>query len=75
MSLSNGHGPPWHCTVTFAGLKRSLLLAPAAGQAGPVEIADIGVPVEETRRGITVWRLEAADVRPCFPPRDLDATT
>ena len=38
-------------TVTFAGLKRSLLLAPAAGQAGPVEIADIGVPVEETRAG------------------------
>jgi NAD(P)H-hydrate epimerase len=60
-------------TVTFAGLKRSLLLAPAAAQAGPVEIADIGVPLEETCRGITTWRLEAADVRPCFPPRDLDA--
>src|SRR5258706_1224858 len=60
-------------TVTFAGLKRSLLLAPAAAQAGTVEIADIGLPVEETCRGITTWRLEAADVRPCFPPRDLDA--
>jgi hydroxyethylthiazole kinase-like uncharacterized protein yjeF len=60
-------------TVTFAGLKRSLLLAPAAAQAGAVEIGDIGVPAEEVRRGITTWRLEIADVRPSFPPRDLDA--
>lgn len=60
-------------TVTFAGLKRSLLLAPAAGQAGAVEIGDIGVSAEEARRGITTWRLEAADVRPLFPPRELDA--
>jgi NAD(P)H-hydrate epimerase len=60
-------------TVTFAGLKRCLLLAPASAQAGAVEIGDIGVPAEEARRGITTWRLEAADVRPLFPPRDLDA--
>jgi NAD(P)H-hydrate epimerase len=60
-------------TVTFAGLKRSLLLAPAAAQAGVVEIGDIGVPAEAARRGITTWRLEVADVRPSFPPRDLDA--
>ncbi len=60
-------------TVTFAGLKRSLLLAPAAAQAGVVEIGDIGVPAEEARRGITTWRVEAADVRPSFPPRDPDA--
>lgn len=60
-------------TVTFGGLKRSLLLAPSAAQAGIVEIGDIGVPAEEARRGITTWRLEAADVRPHFPPRDLDA--
>jgi hydroxyethylthiazole kinase-like uncharacterized protein yjeF len=60
-------------TVTFAGLKRSLLLAPAAAQAGAVEIGDIGVPAEEACRGITTWRLEIADVRPSFPPRDLDA--
>ena len=60
-------------TVTFAGLKRSLLLAPAAAQAGAVEIGDIGVSAEEARRGITTWRLEIADARPCFPPRDLDA--
>jgi NAD(P)H-hydrate epimerase len=60
-------------TVTFAGLKRCLLLAPASAQAGAVEIGDIGVSAEEARRGITTWRLEAADVRPLFPPRDLDA--
>ena len=60
-------------TVTFAGLKRSLLLAPAAVQAGAVEIGDIGVPAEEARRSITTWRVEAADVRPSFPPRDPDA--
>jgi hydroxyethylthiazole kinase-like uncharacterized protein yjeF len=60
-------------TVTFAGLKRSLLLAPAAAQAGTVTIGDIGVPAEEARRGITTWRLEGADVRPAFPPRAPDA--
>ncbi|MGH7399541.1 MAG: NAD(P)H-hydrate dehydratase, partial [Candidatus Rokuibacteriota bacterium] len=60
-------------TATFAGLKRSLLLHPAAGQAGLVEIADIGVPAEETRRGVTTWRLEAADARAHFPPREPDA--
>lgn len=60
-------------TVTFGGLKRSLLLAPAAAQAGAVEIGEIGVPAAEARRGITTWRLEAADVRPFFPARELDA--
>jgi NAD(P)H-hydrate epimerase len=60
-------------TVTFAGLKRSLLLYPAAAHAGVVEIGEIGVSPEETRRGITTWRLEAADVRPAFPPREVDA--
>jgi NAD(P)H-hydrate epimerase len=60
-------------TVTFAGLKRSLLLYPAAAKAGAVEIVDIGVPTGEMRRGITTWRLEAADVRSHFPPREPDA--
>ena len=31
------------------------------------------MPAEETRRGITTWRLEATDVRGSFPPRDRDA--
>jgi ADP-dependent NAD(P)H-hydrate dehydratase / NAD(P)H-hydrate epimerase len=60
-------------TATFGGLKRSLLLHPAAGQAGRVEVVDIGVPVEEAGRGITTWRLEADDVRRHFPPREPDA--
>jgi NAD(P)H-hydrate epimerase len=60
-------------TVTFAGLKRSLLLHPAAAAAGPVEIAPIGISPEETRRGITTWRLEADDARAHFPPRAADA--
>jgi NAD(P)H-hydrate epimerase len=60
-------------TITFAGLKRSLLLHPAAAQAGPVDVVDIGVPAGEVARGITTWRLEAADVRRCFPPREADA--
>jgi ADP-dependent NAD(P)H-hydrate dehydratase / NAD(P)H-hydrate epimerase len=60
-------------TVTFAGLKRSLLLYPAAAYAGPVEIVDIGVPADDVRHGITTWRLEAADARPLFPPRPADA--
>jgi len=60
-------------TVTFAGLKRSLVLQPAAAHAGAVEIVDIGVPAEEARRGITTWRLEAADARRQFPAREADA--
>lgn len=60
-------------TITFAGLKRSLLLHPAAAQAGPVDVVDIGVPAGEVARGITTWRLEAADVRRYFPPREVDA--
>jgi ADP-dependent NAD(P)H-hydrate dehydratase / NAD(P)H-hydrate epimerase len=60
-------------TITFAGLKRSLLLHPAAALAGPVDVVDIGVPAEAAGRGITTWRLEAADARRCFPPRDADA--
>jgi NAD(P)H-hydrate epimerase len=60
-------------TVTFAGLKRSLLLHPAAARAGVVEIADNGVPAEAARQGVTTWRLEAADVSAVFPPREADA--
>ena len=55
-------------TITFAGLKRSLLLHPAAAQAGPVDVVDIGVPAAEVARGITTWRLEAADVRRVLSP-------
>ena len=60
-------------TVTFAGLKRSLLLHPAAAQAGAVEVVDIGVPADLAARDITTWQLEAADVRRYFPAREADA--
>jgi NAD(P)H-hydrate epimerase len=60
-------------TVTFAGLKRSLLLHPAAACAGAVDIVDIGVTAEEVRRGIGTWRLEASDARRHFPVREADA--
>jgi NAD(P)H-hydrate epimerase len=60
-------------TITFAGLKRSLLLYPAAAQAGLIDIVDIGVPAALAARGITTWQLEAADVRRYFPPREADA--
>jgi len=60
-------------TVTFVGLKRSLLLYPAAAYAGRVEIVDIGVPAEAVRQGIATWRLEPADARPLFPARAGDA--
>ena len=60
-------------TVSFAGLKRSLLLHPAAAHAGLVEIADIGIAADEARRGITTWRLEAADAAAWFPRREPDA--
>lgn len=60
-------------TPTFAGLKRSLLLHPAAGYAGRVEVVDIGIPPAETERGITTFLLEETDIRPLFPPRHRDA--
>ena len=56
-------------TYTFAGLKRSLVLHPAAAHAGQVSVVDIGIPAAEAARGITTFLLEAADVAPAFPPR------
>ena len=60
-------------TVTFAGLKRCLVLHPAAALAGAVEVAAIGIPDDEVRRGIVTWRLEAADAARGFPPREPDS--
>lgn len=60
-------------TLTFAGLKRSLLLYPGAAHAGQVEVVDIGIPRAEVERGISTFRLEAADIRAHFPPREPDA--
>ena len=60
-------------TVTFAGLKRGLLVFPGAGYAGDVRVVPIGVPAAEVSRSITTFLLEAGDVAPHFPPRARDA--
>jgi NAD(P)H-hydrate epimerase len=56
-------------TVTFAGLKRALVMPPGRELAGRVSVVDIGVPADEVARGITTFLLEAADVSRHFPPR------
>ena len=60
-------------TATFAGLKRSLLLEPAAARAGEVVVIPIGIPDSEVSRGIRTFVGEAADVRAIFGPRARDA--
>jgi NAD(P)H-hydrate epimerase len=60
-------------TVTFAGLKRGLVMSPGAELAGDVRVVPIGVPAAEVGRGVTSFLLEAADVAPHFPPRPRDA--
>src|SRR5207247_3782936 len=57
-------------TVTFAGLKRGLVVPPGRDLAGRVSVADIGVPAAEVGRGITTFVLEPGDVAPHFPPRE-----
>lgn len=59
-------------TVTFGLPKRSLYLWPAAGEAGRVELADLGVPRAWLGEGVRVGLLEAGDLRPWFPPRPPD---
>jgi NAD(P)H-hydrate epimerase len=56
-------------TVTFAGLKRALVMPPGRELAGRVSVVDIGVPPDEVARGITTFLLEPADVSRHFPPR------
>lgn len=60
-------------TVTFAGLKRGLLLGPCAPHAGQVRVVPIGVPDAEVARGITTFLLGPEDVAPHLPPRPRDA--
>jgi ADP-dependent NAD(P)H-hydrate dehydratase / NAD(P)H-hydrate epimerase len=68
-------GPTVRATVTatFAGLKRSLLVYPAAELAGRVTVVPIGVPQAEVGRGINTFLLEDADIRSLFPPRPAEA--
>ena len=60
-------------TVTFAGLKRGLVVPPGCDLAGRVSVVDIGVPVAEVGRGITTFVLEPADVAKHFAPRERTA--
>ena len=58
-------------TVTFAHLKPSLVLYPAAGYAGLVRVVDIGIPGSLGPDGAPdMALLEQGDVAPAFPPRD-----
>lgn len=59
-------------TVTFAGLKRGLVMGPGADLAGAVQVVPIGIPEEEVARGITTFVLERQDVARHFPPRPRD---
>src|SRR5207247_1946655 len=68
-----GHTVRATLTVTFAGLKRSLLLQPAAEHAGRVVIVPIGVPEVEVARGVSTFLIDESDIRQLFPPRPVEA--
>ena len=52
-------------TITFAAVKPGLLLLPGRALAGTVDVADIGLPVGDTR----AQAVTAADVAGWWPPR------
>ena len=56
-------------TLTFAGLKRGLVVSPGAELAGRVAVIPIGVPDHEVARGVTTFLLEPEDVAANFPRR------
>lgn len=60
-------------TVTFAGLKRGLVMGPGASLAGRVEVVPIGISADEVARGVTTFLLERGDVARHFPPRPREA--
>ncbi|MGH7334576.1 MAG: NAD(P)H-hydrate dehydratase [Candidatus Rokuibacteriota bacterium] len=60
-------------TVTFAGLKRGLVMGPGADLAGQVRVIPIGIPASEVERGITTYVLEATDAASLFPDRPRQA--
>ena len=62
---------PAHLTVTMGAPKPALLLPPACGAAGRVEVVDLGLPLDPAR--VAVRRLGPADVADLFPwPRRED---
>jgi len=60
-------------TATFGGLKRALLLEPAASWAGEVVVIPIGLPDGETERDVATFLLEDADARGALARRPADA--
>ncbi len=60
-------------TVTFSAPKRGLLLYPAAGHAGEVVVADVGLPREDldAAGGLEVW--DRGDYRAALPLPSPDA--
>jgi hydroxyethylthiazole kinase-like uncharacterized protein yjeF len=61
-------------TVTFAFQKRGLVLHPGPGFAGPVTVADIGIPAEAAARvPVQAVLLDEAEARALVPPRDPEA--
>lgn len=56
---------PADLTVTFGGAKPGLLLPPAAGVAGRVEVVDVGLPLRPDEA--TVARLHGADLAAAWP--------
>lgn len=77
--LSADHGIPTGPTVratltaTFAGLKRALLLEPAAAWAGEVVVVPIGLPEGEAERDASTFLMEDADARGALARRPTDA--
>jgi NAD(P)H-hydrate epimerase len=60
-------------TVTFAGLKRGLVMGPGVDLAGKIVIAPIGLSTSDVERGITTFLLERDDVKHLFPRRPRDS--
>jgi NAD(P)H-hydrate epimerase len=71
---ADGEAPEWEVirarlTTTFAGLKRGLVMGPAAGATGRVCVVPIGVPDADVEAAASIFLLEATDVAACFPAR------
>ena len=60
-------------TITFAGLKRGLVMGPGVDLAGRVRVVPIGIPEREVLRDVRTFVLEAADVAGDFPTRAREA--
>jgi ADP-dependent NAD(P)H-hydrate dehydratase / NAD(P)H-hydrate epimerase len=60
-------------TLTFAGLKRGLIVAPGEELAGRVSVVPIGVSDADVRLGVSTFLVEPADVARHFPRRSRGA--